>query len=153
MTNLKFSILKLLYNTPPSRQLRKADILNSFIGQIIETNHALSELQSTQLIKVLTCSDVYSLTDLGAEAYEHEQDLREQKAKQKIRYFISISLTVLTLLSTILLSEPFIKLITWLIGKKTWYPPILKHLLRIIFFFYFYISPYCFVTTPTFNFS
>ena len=87
MTNLKFSILKLLYNTPPSRQLRKADILNSFIGQIIETNHALSELQSTQLIKVLTCSDVYSLTDLGAEAYEHEQDLREQKAKQKNTIF------------------------------------------------------------------
>ena len=118
MTDLKFNILKLLYNTYPLRELNMGEIFNSIAEEPIFVKNALNELKSRGFIKILTCSDVYKLTDSGAELYEQEVENRTKEAKHKRQYILSVILTVATLIATIFLSEPFIKFATWLATEK-----------------------------------
>lgn len=119
MTDLKFNILKVLYNSNSQRELSRMDIFNSLPDDKVLIHNALKELQSKGIIKNLTCSEVFKLTELGAELFEQEAEYRKRESKHKIQYIIGTILTVATLLSTIFLSEPFIKFITWLSNRKS----------------------------------
>lgn len=118
MTDLKFNILKLLYYTQPLRELKRGEIIDSIANNPILIVNALNELQLKNHIERSAYSDVYKLTESGADTFEQEQETRKQASKQKVQYTVSIILTLLTLLSTIFLSEPFIKLITRLTADK-----------------------------------
>ena len=117
MTDLKYEVLKTLYNSPRREATRKTlfDINEHSPNEIYS---AAKDLASSNIIKMLTGSDKFCLTTLGAELYEQEQEARKEKTAQKRRYIFNIILTVATLLATILLSEPFTKLISWFTANK-----------------------------------
>ena len=83
MTDLKFQILKLLYETYPLRELSRMDIIHSINENPIHTHNALKELKSKEYIKQLTCSDVFKLTESGADVFEQIQEEREQASKHE----------------------------------------------------------------------
>ena len=83
MTDLKFKILKLLYENYPRRELSMVDIINSINADAIYTHNALKELKSKAYIKQLTCSDVFKLTESGAELFEQLQEEREKESKKE----------------------------------------------------------------------
>ena len=117
MTDLKYAILKSLYNSP-RRETEQKTLYDNNEHPPAKVYSAIKDLAASGLIKRDSGSNKYILTTLGAELYEQEEDARKQKAKQKTQYIISVVLTILTLLSTIFLSEPFIKLIAWLTAEK-----------------------------------
>ena len=83
MTDLKFQILKLLYETYPFRELSMMDIFNSISDDKNLIHNALKELKSKEYIKQLTCSDVFKLTDSGADVFEQIQEERKQASKHE----------------------------------------------------------------------
>ena len=83
MTDLKFQILKLLYETYPFRELSMMDIFNSISDDKNLIHNALKELKSKEYIKQLTCSNVFQLTDSGADVFEQIQEEREQASKHE----------------------------------------------------------------------
>ena len=117
MTDLKYEILKTLYNSPRRATDQKL-LFDTISYPAIEIYSAIKDLTSAGLVKHIHGSTQYRLATLGAELYEQEQEARKEKTAQKHRYIFNIILTVATLLATILLSEPFIKLISWLTAKK-----------------------------------
>lgn len=121
MTDLKFNILKLLYESYPSRELNFGDIINSVSEDPNLIQIALKELLShpNKPIEKLPCNNIYKLTDSGAELYEQEAENRTKEAKHKKQHILNIILTVATLLATILLSEPVSDLITFLTEGKS----------------------------------
>lgn len=107
MTDLKFNILKLLYNSHPLREQRFGKILHSVPEDPILVKNALSELSSSGIIENLTCSDIYKLTDLGEKVFEQIQEEREQVSKQECQQRFDNKISVANLL---------IPLVTFILG-------------------------------------
>ena len=104
MTDLKFNILKSLYDSYPRRELTKIDILNSLSFDKILIKNALKELQSLKYIKNLTGSDVFKLTELGTEVFEEEQEkglqlkrYKEEKRRSWIQFWIPVIISLIAL--------------------------------------------------------
>ena len=83
MTDLKFNILKLLYNTYPLRELSRMDIFKSIPDDKLLIHNALKELQARDYIQLLVCSDVFKLTSFGAESFENVQEERDKATKKE----------------------------------------------------------------------
>ena len=100
MTDLKFDILKLLYNSYPLRERKFGEIIESVSADPTLIINALKELQSPShmLVENLTCSDVYKLTALGAEVYEQLQEEREQASKTERQQSFDNKIAVASLL-------------------------------------------------------
>ena len=82
MTDIKFNILSLLYNSE-CQQILKADIYKSNIATPMQIKHNLSQLiNELKYIKQPFNSNYVFLTDKGAVAYESEQQKRNDNAKQ-----------------------------------------------------------------------
>ncbi len=97
MTDLKFNILNILYNSYPLRELTRMNIFNSIPDDKVLIHNALKELQSLHYIQILNCSDVFKLTDLGAEIYENTYEFRKENSKRKRENMINRVLTIFTL--------------------------------------------------------
>ena len=98
MTNLKLEILKLLYNTYPLREASAEIIYNSISENPIYIKNAIDELNSIGYINKFPNSNMYKLTDLGANTYENFNEFREQNSKREKENRINIRLTIFTLI-------------------------------------------------------
>lgn len=121
MTDLKFKILKLLYETYPLRELSKMDIIHSISENPIHIANALKELKSRKLISQLTCSDVFKLEPSGADLFEQIQEEREEASKQEEQQSFENKMSVASLLVSVVtflagvLIEHFANIIPFLI--------------------------------------
>ena len=82
MTDLKYSILEVLYNAP-HRQENRIDIIKRKFAPPTSTNYAIDELIEDKLIKSMLGSDSVKLTSLGATVYEQANEERKKQAKQE----------------------------------------------------------------------
>lgn len=82
MTDLKYSILGVFYNSP-SRQESKANILNLNLAPATATSNAIADLIADRLIKHYLGVDKLELTALGVAAYEQANEERSRQAEQK----------------------------------------------------------------------
>lgn len=100
MTDLKFNILKLLYEAYPSRELKFGEIITSVSADPTLTKIALKELQSypNKPLEKTPCSDVYKLTDSGAYLYEQLKEERKQASKQESQQSFDNKISVASLL-------------------------------------------------------
>lgn len=98
MTDLKFNILKLLYNTHPQRNLSLGDIIDSLPDDKVLIYNALKELQSREIIENLPCSNFFKLTLSGAEVFEQIQEERTKESKQESQQRFDNKISVASLL-------------------------------------------------------
>lgn len=98
MTDLKFNILKLLYNTLPQRNLSLGDIIDSLPDDKVLIYNALKELQSRGIIENLPCSNFFKLTLSGAEEFEQIQEKRTKESKQESQQRFDNKISVASLL-------------------------------------------------------
>ena len=98
MTDLKFEILNLLYNSKPLREQKFGNISKSVSADPTLIKYALSELSSKGIIENLPCSDVYILTDSGAELFEQVQDERDNASKQESQQSFDKKMSIANLL-------------------------------------------------------
>ena len=116
MTDLKFEILKLLYNTP-SRRLSKGNIFRSVSAPELQTEYALKDLCKQKFLKPSVYNDYFTLEPEGSILYEQEQENRKKYSAQKRRQILNIIISVATLIATFAVSEKFIEFVKWLINK------------------------------------
>ena len=116
MTYLKFSILEKLRNLP-NREAHRKTLMEINKNNPSEILSAINDLVELGYVEKETCSDKYKLTISGAEAYENTQDIHKRDAKQKRQNRISMVLAILTLTATVILSDPFVKFVQWLINQ------------------------------------
>lgn len=116
MTDLKFEILKLLYNVS-NRTLRQKDIFHSVSAPELQIYYALEELCADNLIKSSVYKDSFSLEPKGSTLYEQEQENRKKYSAQKRRQMLNIVISIATLIATFAVSEKFIEFMKWLINK------------------------------------
>lgn len=98
MTDLKFNILKLLYNTHTQRNLSLGDIIDSLPDDKVLIYNALKELQSRGIIENLPCSNFFKLTLSGAEVFEQIQEERTKESKQESQQRFDNKISVASLL-------------------------------------------------------
>ena len=124
MTDLKFSILGVLYSNNP-RQESKVNLIKLKIDTPISTSHAIDELIEAKLIKPLLGSDKVELTPLGAntyeQAYEDRKSQAEQKRQQSFDNKISVATVLVPLVTFILgiIVEFQVNIVTWLLSLFT----------------------------------
>ena len=83
MTDLKFTILKLLYNSYPLREQAFGEILKSIPANPILVKNSLNELKSKGIIKLMPGSNIFKLTTSGAELFEQIQEERHKASKHE----------------------------------------------------------------------
>ena len=98
MTDLKFNILKLLYNTHTQRNLSLVYIIDSLPDDKVLIYNALKELQSRGIIENLPCSNFFKLTLSGAEVFEQIQEERTKESKQESQQRFDNKISVASLL-------------------------------------------------------
>lgn len=82
MTDLKYSILGVLYSNEP-RQESQTNLIKRHFDTPASTSHAIDELIEAKLIKPILGSDKVELTPLGATAYEQANEDRKKQTKQE----------------------------------------------------------------------
>lgn len=97
MTDLKYSILGVLYSSQPRRESR-ANLINRHFGTPIATGYAIDELIEAKLVVPVLCSDKVELTSLGANAYEQAEEERRNQAEQKIQQRFDNKISVASVL-------------------------------------------------------
>ena len=104
MTDLKYSILEILYHRIP-RQETIVNLVNIEPYNPSATRYAIIELIEDNLIKNLPVSDIVELTPLGATAYENAVEERkhqsEQKRQQRFDNKISVASVLVPLITFI----------------------------------------------------
>ena len=104
MTDLKYSILEILYHRIP-RQETIVNLVNIEPYNPSATRYAIRELIEDNLIKNLPVSDIVELTPLGATAYENAVEERkyqsEQKRQQRFDNKISVASVLVPLITFI----------------------------------------------------
>ena len=83
MTDLKFKILKTLYEKYPIREENQSVFLNPKFDDPILVKHALDELEAKGYIEPILGSDKYRLTTLGSNAFEDAKEERNKQAKNE----------------------------------------------------------------------
>ena len=97
MTDLKYSILEVLYNAP-YRQERKINLLNRNFATPMLTRYAIDELIAVRYIEPKIGSDMLVLTSNGAIAYENAQEERRNQAESKRQYRFNKKTTIISLI-------------------------------------------------------
>lgn len=82
MTDLKYSILGVLYYKQP-RQDSRINLINRKFANPSETNYAINELVRDKLLAQIVGSDKIELLPSGATAYEEAKEKRHNQAEQK----------------------------------------------------------------------
>lgn len=82
MTDLKFSILEILYSKRPYRSIDKTELLNLRLSNVVETMYALDELEAMKYVKTSSLANNVELTPQGANAYESEKETRDDRAHE-----------------------------------------------------------------------
>ena len=105
MTDLKFAILKILYEKYPVREENKSVFINPEFANPTLVKYSLEELEDRKYIKSILGSDKYELTSSGANAFEDAQEERnrttERKKQQMFTKIIAIVSTAIALLETL----------------------------------------------------
>ena len=83
MTDLKFKILKTLYEKYPIREESQSVFLTPQFADPVLVKCALSELEVKGYIEPVLGSDKYRLTPLGSNAFEDAQEERNKNAKNE----------------------------------------------------------------------
>lgn len=121
MTDLKYSILGVLYSNEP-RQESKVNLINLHFDTPASTSHAIDELIEAKLIKPIIGSDNVELTPLGATAYEQADECRKKQAKQerqqRFENKVSVASVLIPLVTFFLgiIVEFQVNLVDWLIA-------------------------------------
>ena len=97
MTDLKYSILGVLYSKEP-RQESTINLINRHFAAPASTSHAIDELIEAKLVKPFQGSDIVELTSLGATAYEQANEERKNQAEQKRQQRFNNKMSVATAL-------------------------------------------------------
>ena len=85
MTNLKYSLLGVLYSNHP-RQESRLNLINLKFDTPASTSHAIDELIEAKLVKSLLGSDKIELTPSGAIIYESLNEVRNSQAEKAAEY-------------------------------------------------------------------
>ena len=96
MTDLKFSILKVLY-TSPTRRTTKTELFNRKFASPTDTMNTIKDLIEAKLLKVEIGSDQVRMTSLGADAFESAQEERREQAKSEKQYRFNKKTTIISL--------------------------------------------------------
>ena len=97
MTDLKYSILGVLYSNEP-RQESKSNLISRNFDTPAATSHAIDELIEANLIKPVLGCDKVELTPLGSTAYEQASEDRKKQAKQEIQQRFDNKISVASVL-------------------------------------------------------
>jgi hypothetical protein len=97
MTDLKYSILGVLYSREP-RQESTSNLIKLHFDTPAATDHAIEELIAANFIKPLLGSDKVEITPSGANAYEEASDVRQSQSEQKIQQRFDNKISVATVL-------------------------------------------------------
>ena len=106
MTDLKYSILGVFYNSP-SRQESEANLLKRKFAPPASTSAAIADLIDAKLLKHYLGVDKIELTPLGVAAYEQANEERKRQAEQKRQQRFDNKISVASVL---------VPLITFLLG-------------------------------------
>ena len=82
MTDLKYSILGVLYSNQP-RQESRVNLIKCHFDTPTATGYSIDELIDAKFIKPVLGADKVELTPLGANAYEQTEEERRNQAEQK----------------------------------------------------------------------
>lgn len=122
MTDLKFAILGVLYNSP-FRTESQTTISNLVsIGKPTPAKYAFAELESKGYIVPELGSDKVKLTDKGAIAYELEEEERKEHSKkqrqQRFQNKVSVANVLVPAITFILglIVENLVNVVSWLIA-------------------------------------
>ena len=121
MTDLKYSILGVLYSNEP-RQESKVNLINLHFDTPASTDYAINELIEAKYIKPILGSDKVELTPSGANAYEEANEVRrahaEQKKQQRFENKISVASVLVPLVTFFLgiIVEFQVNLVDWLVA-------------------------------------
>ena len=124
MTDLKYSILGVIYSSRP-RQESKINLINRHFDTPESTDYAIKELIEAKFIMPILGSDKVELTPLGATAYEQANEERksqaEQKRQQRFDNKISVASVLVPLVTFFfgIIVEFKIKIVDWLIALFT----------------------------------
>lgn len=100
MPNLKFTILKTIYNQPHQEAHRKTLYkLKKKKPQMIKST--IDDLLELELIERVVCSDKYRLTKPGMVEFRLIQRERKHNIHKWINTFVSVLATVISLISLI----------------------------------------------------
>lgn len=121
MTDLKYSILGILYSKIP-RQESKINLINLNLGTPSATNYAINELIADKLVKPILGTEKIELTSLGATTYENANEERkkqaEKKEQQRFENKISVATVLVPLITFILgiVVESQVNIVDWLLA-------------------------------------
>lgn len=121
MTDLKYSILGVLYSSQP-RQESKINLINRNLDTPNSTSYAIDELIEAKFIKPVLGTDKVELTSSGANAYEEANEKRntqaEQKRQQRFDNKISVASVLIPTITFVLglIVEACTHAIDWLIA-------------------------------------
>lgn len=84
MTDLKFEILKKLYQLDPQR-IKYGDMVNEYLKlhRLNECRAAVKDLEEDKYIKFENGQEYITLTREGKRAYETEDEMRKQRAENE----------------------------------------------------------------------
>ena len=104
MTDLKFQLLSILYDSPNGEQ--EVDLLNRFPDKITDAYILLKKLKKAQLVECVIGTTRYKITSDGETLYEnfkesHDKD-SENKRQQRFQNKISIASVFVPLITFIL---------------------------------------------------
>lgn len=83
MTDLKYNLLKMLYNASPRCPLKMTDLLSTGYAEPINIDAAIEDLLELKYIKNDRCSNCIRIASPGRIAYESEKELRDQQSKHQ----------------------------------------------------------------------
>lgn len=83
MTDLKFNLLKMLYEASPLHPLKELDLINSGYAEPLKIDAAIEDLIEQKYIKTAPCSNSIKIDSPGRIAFESEKEHRDQQAKQE----------------------------------------------------------------------
>lgn len=121
MTDLKYSILGVLYSNQPRRESR-ANLIKCHFDTPVATGYAINELIEAKLVVPVLGSDKVELTPLGANAYEQANEERrnqtDQKKQQRFDNKISVASVLVPLITFFLgiIVEFQANIVEWLLA-------------------------------------
>ena len=101
MFELKFLILKTLYNSP-LREIHQADLYAIDKERPLEIRTSIKDLVESKLIERMTGSEKYHLTSTGANLYEQSQQHNAQSAEVDKQHRFNKCVTVISLVISLI---------------------------------------------------
>ena len=96
MTDLKFKILKTLYEKYPTREESKSVFLTPKFADLVLSKYAIEELEDKEYIKPIYGTNKYKLTSSGANAFEDAQEERDRVTKGEKQHRFTTALAIVS---------------------------------------------------------